>query len=54
MDTVVSLLYESLASAKEATLHEYLNIMITTCICITIIVIMVIKISNLSTKDTSL
>ena len=35
-------------------MHEFFNIMIATCICITMIVIMVIKISNLSTKDTSL
>ena len=35
-------------------MHEFFNIMITTCICITIIVIMVIEISNLSTKDTCL
>ena len=40
MDIVVSLPYESLALARQATLNEFFNIMIITCICITIIVIM--------------
>ena len=51
MDTVVPLPYESLASAWQATLDEFFNIMITTCICITIMVIKIPNLGHLSIMD---